>query len=65
MSSCTELYFLSLGNSLKNTVGKKKKSMGTNSNYKLTINYVFCLNKLIICCLLLSSKVVVKFRYGV
>ncbi len=28
-------------------------------------NYVFCLNKLLLCCLLIVSKVVVKFRYCV
>ncbi len=31
----------------------------------LIINYIFCLSKLLICCLLIVSKVVVKFRYGV
>ncbi len=31
----------------------------------LTINYDFYLNKLLIFCLLIVSKVVVKFRYGV
>ncbi len=30
----------------------------------LIINYDFCL-KLLICCLLIVSKVVAKFRYGV
>ncbi len=30
-----------------------------------TINYEFCLNKLLICCLLIVIKVVVKFRYWV
>ncbi len=31
----------------------------------LTINCDFYLNKLLICCLLIVSKVVVKLRYGV
>ncbi len=35
----------------------------SNSRYKQTINYDFCLNKLLICCLLIVSMVVVKFRY--
>ncbi len=34
----------------------------SNSFYQQTINYEFCLNKLIICCLLIVSKVVVKVR---
>ncbi len=33
--------------------------------YLLTINYDFSLNKLLICCLLIVSKVVVKFRYWI
>ncbi len=33
--------------------------------YLQTINYTFCINKLLICCLLMVSKVVVKFRYWV
>ncbi len=36
-----------------------------NYHYQQTINYDFCLNKLLICCLLIVSKVVVKFRYRV
>ncbi len=38
-------------------------SLGINSHYQITINYDFCFNKLLICCLLVVSKVVVKFRY--
>ncbi len=34
----------------------------SNSHYYQTINYTFPL-KLLICCLLMVSKVVVKFRY--
>ncbi len=40
-------------------------TMGTGSHYKRTIHYDFCLNKFIICCLLIVSKVDVKFMYGV
>ncbi len=41
----------------------------SNSHYYLTINYGFCLNKLLICCLLIVREVVVKFglrdlKYG-
>ncbi len=35
------------------------------SNFYYNINYDFSLNKLLIFCLLIVSKVVVKFRYGV
>ncbi len=38
---------------------------GGNSYYQLTINCDFCLDKFLICCLLIVSKIVVKFRYGV
>ncbi len=36
-----------------------------NREHLFTINYDFSLNKLLICCLLIVSKVVVKFRYWV
>ncbi len=35
----------------------------SNSLYKQTINYDFHLNKLLICCLLIVSKVVVEFFF--
>ncbi len=37
----------------------------SNSRCYETINYDFCLNKLLICCLLIVSKIVVKLRYWV
>ncbi len=33
--------------------------------FSLLTNYNFCLNKLLICCLIIVSNVVVKFRYVV
>ncbi len=40
-------------------------SLGTILNYnKLIINYNLYLNKLLICCLLIVSKVVVTYRVG-
>ncbi len=38
-------------------------TLRSNSYYKLSINYSF--DKLLIFCLVIVSKVVVKFRYGV
>ncbi len=35
------------------------------SNFYYDFNYDFSLNKLLLFCLLIVSKVVVKFRYGV
>ncbi len=37
-------------------------SLWINSHYYLTVNYNFCLNKLLIFCLLIVSKVFFKFR---
>ncbi len=36
-----------------------------NSHYQQTINYDLCLSKLLICCLFIVKKVVVKFKYWV
>ncbi len=46
---------------LKGTV-HTKIILRSNSHYKQTINYDFSLNKLLHFCLLIVSKVVVKFR---
>jgi len=40
-------------------------SLGTNSHYYLIINYIFCNIKLLICCLFVVSKIIVKFKYEV
>ncbi len=50
---------------LKKTLSKSIKHWRSNSRYSQTINYDFCLNKFPICCLLIVSKVVVKFMYCV
>ncbi len=40
-------------------------SLVINSHYQITINYDVCFNKLLICCLLVVSMLVVKFSYMV
>ncbi len=47
-----------------NTTGEMSVTLW-NREHLFTINYDFSLNKFLICCLLIFSKVVVKFRYGV